>query len=341
MLLKWGRHSKENDHDQHQQNLDLENPESSRFFCRSCSSSLSRLFDLRCLIVLVLTFAILLSAIFWLLPRRSLSEFDANETVKLSASVQGYFRLHKQASEVISHKGRLEKDIFRSLGLRNTKVTILSLHQSAASNCTDVEFAVLPVHTDYTISQDSLTSLRSSFVKLFAQRLNLNLTTSSFGQPTSFQVLKFPGGITVDPLGFKHVSGVLEILFNFTIDNSISEIQESLAQLKDQLEILLRLEPYESVHVQLMNEEGSTISPPVTVQAYVVSTMETMEDHLEERLDHLAQIIQTAGAKNLGLDSSVFGEVKSVTFSTYLEGKVLDSASVLASAPTSCFPSLC
>lgn len=220
-------------------------------------------------------------------------------------------------------------------------MTILSLHQSCASNCTDVEFAVLPVPTDYTISQDSLTSLRSHFVKLFAQRSKLNLTTSSLGQPTSFQVLKFPGGITVDPLGFKLVSGVLEILFNFTLDNSISEIQESLAQLKDQLELVLRLEPYESVHVELTNGEGSTISPPVTVQAYVVSTMAAMGNLLHERLDHLAQIIQTSRDKNLGLDSSVFGAVKSITFSTYLEGKILDSASVLAPAPTSCFPSLC
>ncbi|VVA90886.1 unnamed protein product [Arabis nemorensis] len=338
MLLKWGKHAKENDQQQ-QQNLDPENPESSRFFCRNCASSLSRLFDLRCLIVLVLTFAILLSAIFWLLPpRRSLSEFDADETIKLTAPVQAYFRLHKLSPEVISHKGRLEKDIFRSLDLMNAKVTILSLHQSGAFNCTDVEFAVLPVPTDYSISKDSLTSLRSHFVKLFAQRSNLNLTTSSFGQPTSFQVLKFPEGITVDPLGFKPVSGALEILFNFTLDISISEIQENLADLKDQLELLLRLEPYESVRVQLTNEEGSTISPPLNVQAYVVSTM---ENHLDQRLDNLAQIIQTSRAKNLGLDSSVFGEVKSITFSTYLEGKVLDSASVLAPAPTSCFPSLC
>lgn len=79
-----GKHSKETDHDQQQQNLDPENPESSRFFCRSCSSSLSRLFGLRCLLVLVLSFAILIPAIFWLFPRRPLSEFDADEIVKLS-----------------------------------------------------------------------------------------------------------------------------------------------------------------------------------------------------------------------------------------------------------------
>ncbi|ESQ35769.1 hypothetical protein EUTSA_v10009702mg [Eutrema salsugineum] len=330
-----GKHSKENDHGQQQQNLDPENP---RFFCRSCSSALSRLFGLGCVIFLALSFAILLSAIFCLFPRRSPSHFDADEIVKLTASAQAYFRLHKPTSEVISHKRRLEKDIFRSIDLKNTKVTILSLHQSDASNHTDVEFAVLPVPPDYTIKKDDLTSLRTSFVKLFSQRWNMNLTTSSFGKPTSFQVLKFPGGITVDPLGSRPVSGVLEILFNFTLGISISEIQDKLAQLKSQLELVLRLEPYETVHVLLTNEEGSTISHPVTVQVYVVSTI---GNHLQQRLDHLAQVIQTSRAKNLGLDNSVFGEVKSITFSTYLEGKILDSALVLKPAPNSCFPSLC
>lgn len=38
------------------------------------------------------------------------------------ATVQAYFRLKRPASEVASHKGRLEDDIFRSLRLSNTNV---------------------------------------------------------------------------------------------------------------------------------------------------------------------------------------------------------------------------
>ncbi|CAH8355962.1 unnamed protein product [Eruca vesicaria subsp. sativa] len=314
---------------QQQQNLDPENPEaeSSRCFC----SAFSRLFSLTCVIFLVFSFATLFSGIFWLFPRRSLPRHHSSDIVHINASVQACFRLHKPTSELISKKGKLERDIFSSIDLRNnTKVTVLSLNQSDESNFTDVKFGVLSVHTNHTMRKDSLTSLRSSFVNLFAQRSNLNLTTSAFGEPTSFQVLKFPGGITVDPLGLEPVSGLLELLFSFTLDFSLSEIQEKVDLLKNQLELVLHLELFESFRVVLTNHEGSTVSPPVTVKGCVVLTMTTMESHIQERFDHLAQ----PPAKNFGLDNSVFGEVKGITYTTYPEGKVLDSDSVLAPTPT-------
>ncbi|KAF3611539.1 hypothetical protein DY000_02044941 [Brassica cretica] len=337
---------------QQQQNLDPENPEteSSRFFfCGSFCSALSRLFSLTCVIFLVLSFATLLSAIFWLFPpRRSLPRHHAGDIVHLngkplfqhkfylfflSASVQACFRLHKPASKVISHRGKLEKDIFSSLDLRNhTKVTVLSLHQPAASNFTEVKFGVLPVLTNHTLRKDSLTSLRSSFVNLFAQRSSLNLNKSTFGKPTSFQVLKFPGGITVDPLGLEPVSGLLTLVFSFTLDVSLSEIQHKVDLLKNQLELVLHLEMFESFRVVLTNHKGSTISPPVTVRGCVVSTtMTTVESHIQQRSNNLAQ----PPAKNFGLDNSAFGEVRNVTFTAYPEGTVLDSDSVLALTPSS------
>ncbi|AAD31334.1 hypothetical protein AtNW77_Chr1g0011481 [Arabidopsis thaliana] len=334
------KHSKENALALQQETLDLENPESSpRSSGRSCSSAFSRLVGLRCLIVLVLSCAILLSAIFWLFPRRSVSEFKADGTVKLNASVQASFRLQKPVSEVVRHKGKIEHDILRSIGLsNNSKVTVLSLNQSGASNYTDVEFAVLPVPPDHEISKHSLSLLRSSFVKLFAKRSKLKLTTSGFGKPTSFQVLKFPGGITVDPLEPAPVSGVALVLFSVTIKTSISTVQDRLDLLNGLFEHMLSLEPYESVHFQLTNKQGSTISPPLTFQVYVAFTM---RKYLHQRLNHFTQIIQTSRAKNLGLDEAVFGEVKDITFSTYLDGKVPDSDLELAPAPTPCLSSLC
>ncbi|KAG7591213.1 hypothetical protein ISN45_Aa01g002670 [Arabidopsis thaliana x Arabidopsis arenosa] len=326
------KQSKENALALQQENLDLENPEPSRSSGgRSCSSAFSRLVGFRCLIVLVLSCAILLSAIFWLFPRRSVSEFKADGTVKLNASVQASFRLKKPVSEVVPHKGKLEHDILRSIGLSNSsKVTILSLNQSGASNYTDVEFEVLPVPPDHEISNHSLSLLRSSFVKLFAKRSKLKLTTKGFGKPTSFQVLKFPGGITVDPLEPIPASGLAMVLFTGTIKISISKVQDRVDQLNGQLEHMLSLGLYESIHFQFTNKQGSTISPPVTLRVYVAFTMRR---HLQQRLDHFAQIIQTSRAKNLGLDEAVFGEVKNITFSTYLDGKVLDSYLELAPAP--------
>lgn len=209
-------------------------------------------------------------------------------------------------------------------------MTILSLHQSGAHNYTDVKFAVLPVSTDHAISKHSLKKLRSSFVKLFAKRTKLNLNTTSFGKPTSFQVLKFPGGISVDLVASIPVSETRVVLklLNFILDHSISKIRDSLAQLLNgQLESTLCLDPYESIRFHLTNKIGSTVSPQVTVRVYVL----TSTNHLQERLDHFAQTIQTSRAKNLGLDNAVFGEVKSITFSTYLE----EHALVLAPTPSS------
>ncbi|KAL1222833.1 hypothetical protein V5N11_022141 [Cardamine amara subsp. amara] len=274
MTVKPSNEKEDDQQQQQQQNLDPENPEnpepSRTSSSRSCSSALSCLFSLRCLIVMVLSLAIVLFAIFWLFPRRSPSD----NAVKVTAPpIQAYFKLHKPASEVISHKGRLENEIFKSIGLPNINVTILSLKQSGSHDhhFTDVEFAVdLLNSTDH----DSLTSLRSSFVNLFTQTSNLNLTKSSFGKASLFQIL-------------------------------FSE-----------------LEPPESIHFIFKNEQGSTLSPPVTVQVAFVSTMTEL---LEKRLDHFIQIIQTS--INLGLDSSVFGQVKSITLST------IDSASVLALPP--------
>lgn len=196
-------------------------------------------------------------------------------------------------------------------------MTILSIHHSGAPDYTDVEFAVLPEPNGTAISKQSLNSLRSTLVKLFTQRLKLNLTTSSFGKAASFQVLKFPGGITVDddPSGSRPIrfSGGLEFRLNFTLHNSIFKIRKELSQLKDSLERVFKsLTPCDRVYVQLTNEEGSTISPPVIVQ----TSLYLFGNHLHQRLDDLAHTIRTSRAKNLGLNKSVFGEVKNITLST-------------------------
>ncbi|XP_010458441.1 PREDICTED: uncharacterized protein LOC104739702 [Camelina sativa] len=339
-----------NDVDQQQQNLNPENPhQASRFFGQSCYSALSRFFSLRCLIVLVVSLAILLPTIFCLFPSRShtlappMSQPHANDTMNYNAaSVQASFKLRKPVSEVISQKGRLEDDIFRSIPLSNdTKVTVLSLRQSCSCKYTDVEFAVVPVSAGYEISTQSLNSLRSSFVNLFEQRSKLNLTTTCFGKPHSFQVLKFPGGISVDPSGSIPVPsiGYVGNLLNFTLNIPMSEIlrdSRHARNLSGKLAVTLCLEPQESIYFRLTNIHGSTLSPPVLVQVYLVITIRV---NLQQRLDHFAHIIQTisqtsSSANNLGLDNTVFGEVKRITISTNLEGEILDPASVMAPTPT-------
>lgn len=121
------------------------------------------------------------------------------------------------------------------------------MHQGGASNWTDVVFGVLSDPMNVPINPVSLSLLRSSLIELFLQQSNLTLT-SIFGQSSKFELLKFQGGITVIPLQSISIWQIQQVLFNFTLMNSISEIQDRLVQLKEQLRFGLHLRPYEVSH---------------------------------------------------------------------------------------------
>ena len=71
----------------------------------------------------------------------------------------------------------------------------------------------------------------------------------------------------------------------------------------------------QNVYLQITNVIGSTVDPPVTVQASIMSDFGIL---LPQRLKQLAQTITGSPSKNLGLDNSVFGTVKGVSLSSYL-----------------------
>lgn len=122
------------------------------------------------------------------------------------------------------------------------------MHPLDPSNWTYVVFGVLPDQHDAPITPVALSVIKSSLVELVLRRWNLSLTESIFGQPSSIEVLKFPGGITVVPTQSASVLMKPQILFNFTLNNSVSQIQENLAQLKGQLKYGLQLKSYEVIH---------------------------------------------------------------------------------------------
>lgn len=125
------------------------------------------------------------------------------------------------------------------------QVAILSMHQSVASNWTDVVFGVLSDPINVPINPVSLSVLRSSLIELFLQQLNLTLTPSIFGKTSMFEILKFPGGITVIPVQSASIWQIPQILFNFTLNNSISDMLENFIEFKDQLKLGLYLTSYE------------------------------------------------------------------------------------------------
>ncbi|KAL3610880.1 hypothetical protein D5086_001900 [Populus alba] len=231
------------------------------------------------------------------------------------STVQAYFRLLKPVVQLVTHIARLEYDINEEIGIPNAKVAILSMHR-LASNWTDVVFGLIPDPVNVPINMVSLSVLRSSLIDLFLEQSNLTVTTLIFGQPSTFEIFRFPGGITIVPMQYASIWQMPQILFNFTLNNSISEVLDNFGDLKDQLEFGLHLRQFETVYVKITNENGSTITPPVTVQVSVMSDLGTLQ---LQRLKQLAQIITASPVKNLGLNNSVFGKVKSVVLSSYLK----------------------
>ncbi|KAJ9552249.1 hypothetical protein OSB04_016294, partial [Centaurea solstitialis] len=280
-------------------------------------SRIAQFFTFKCVFILLLSVSVSLSAIFSLFHfHHRQSGFDAKDSIKNSATVKAFFRLEKPVSLLLPQITRLEYDIYNEIAVPYTQVAILSMHESGASNSTDVVFGVLSKPMNSPINPVSLLLLRSSLVDLFTQRSNLTLTSSVFGMPSSFEILKFPGGVTIIPKLSPSVGMLPQVLFNFTLRNSLHDIEENFIQLKEQLESGLQLMPYESVFVQVTNKDGSTQKPPVTVQASVVSNLGSLE---APRLKQLAEeITGSPPAKNLGLDNTVFGKVKEISLSSYL-----------------------
>ncbi|XP_052484735.1 uncharacterized protein LOC105795470 isoform X2 [Gossypium raimondii] len=85
-----------------------------------------------------------------------------------------------------------------------------------------------------------------------------------------------------------------------------------------------------NLFVRLTNKNGSTMSSPVIVQASVIDSFGNM---LPQRLKQLAQTITHSPARNLGLNNSDFGKVKSISLSSYLKGTL--HASPPTPSPTS------
>uniref|UniRef100_A0A7N0TW91 DUF7036 domain-containing protein n=2 Tax=Kalanchoe fedtschenkoi TaxID=63787 RepID=A0A7N0TW91_KALFE len=288
--------------------------------------------SLKCAVFTVLSLGVFLSAAFWLLPRDTGGYgFDAKAEVKSSAAIQGSFILDVPVSLLIPHIRRLEYDITGEVGVPYSKVAILSMHKAVLSNHTNVVFGVLPDPINKQLDPLSLILLRSSLIELFLQESNLTFSTVSVGQPSRFEILKFPGNLTVIPLQSAALWQIQQTLFNFTLNNSISEVQEYFVQFRDQLKQGLRLTSYENVYVQITNEKGSTIDKPVTVQVAIMSDWGII---LPQRLKQLAQTIKhSAPSKNLGLNHTVFGKVKEVSLSSHMTGDLQPYPPTASPAP--------
>ena len=120
-----------------------------------------------------------------------------------------------------------------------------TLHPLDGSNWTNVIFSIVPFQEALTISSTWLSILRSHFMSLVVRQSTLHLTDSLFGNSSSFEVVKFPGGITIIPTQTAFLLQKPHATFNFTLNYPIYKIQDRTNELKDQMKAGLLLSPYE------------------------------------------------------------------------------------------------
>ncbi|KAL2502037.1 uncharacterized protein Fot_35885 [Forsythia ovata] len=276
--------------------------------CNGCCLGCSRLrkvVTLRCIFVLVLSVAVLLSAVFWL-PFFHFGDQKDLDLDYAGRDIVASFKIKKPASFLEDYVIQLENDIFEEISFPTTKVEIISF-APAGSNTTKVVFAVESDATTQSL-------IRASFVSLVTHQNYLHLTPFLFGDPSSFEVLKFKGGITASPDQKAFLMQKVQIVFNFTLNFSIEQILYNFNELTSQLKSGLDLAPYENLYISLTNLKGSTAAPPTTVQSQVLFAVGI--NITNSRLKQLARTITDPHSKNLGLNNTVFGRVKQVRLSS-------------------------
>uniref|UniRef100_A0A0D9VU12 DUF7036 domain-containing protein n=1 Tax=Leersia perrieri TaxID=77586 RepID=A0A0D9VU12_9ORYZ len=117
----------------------------------------------------------------------------------------------------------------------------------------------------------------------------LQLTPSLFGSSSTFEILRFPGAITIIPPQNAFVAQKPDAMFNFSLNFPIDVVQNKLSELKAQM--------------------TSRVAPPTIVQTSVLLAVGTDRKPSLQRLKELAQTLKNSSSGNLGLNHTVFGKV--------------------------------
>ncbi|BAT85073.1 uncharacterized protein HKW66_Vig0047450 [Vigna angularis] len=285
--------------------------------CRCHCSRIRTFVGARCIIILVLSVALFLSAAFWLPPfmsladRRSLHGGSRFKDHDIVAS----FIVNKSVSLLEDYKFQLADEIFDEIDAPSSKVAVVSLESLPGPNKTRVVFAVDSEDKGTEMSYPVISLIRASFTSLVIRQSILQLTSSSlFGDPYSFEVLKLKGGITIIPQQNAFPLQKGQAKFSFKLNFPIYQIQSNFKELTSQLKSGLYLTSFENLYISLSNSDGSTVDAPTLVQSTVLLAVGITS---KERLKKLAQTIM--GPHNLGLNHTEFGRVKQVQLSSVLQ----------------------
>ncbi|KAK7336393.1 hypothetical protein VNO77_16933 [Canavalia gladiata] len=292
-------------------------PQNAETECRCRCSRIRKLVGIRCILVFVLSLAVFLPAVFWLPPFLRLAD---RKNLHTDSKYKGHdivasFIVNKSASLLEDNKLQLADEIYDEIEAPSTKVVIVSLDPLPGPNKTKVVFAVDPEDKDTGMSSAAISLIRASFTSLVIHQSILQLTSSSlFGDPFFFEVLKFKGGITIILEQNAFPLQKMQAIFSFNLNVPIYQIQSNFNELTSQLKSGLHLASFENLHVSLSNSEGSTVDAPTVVQSSVLLAVGIPSN---QRLKQLAQSIM--GPHNLGLNNTEFGRVKQVRLSSILQ----------------------
>lgn len=129
---------------------------------------------------------------------------------------------------------------------KKIQVVILSLDPLPGPNKTKVVFAVDPDVGLSEMAQAAISLIKSSFTSIIIRDSPFQLTSSSlFGDPFFFEVLKFKGGITIIPHQTAFPLQQRQTLFTFTLNFPIYQIQLDFDELTSQLKSGLHLASFE------------------------------------------------------------------------------------------------
>ncbi|CAN6926459.1 unnamed protein product [Brassica oleracea var. botrytis] len=282
--------------------------------CCGCFEWISGLVGCKCLFVLLLSVSLFLSALFLLLPFGAVDRGGSSLDPRFKGhAVVASFSLNRPKSFLNEHLTQLQEDIFQEMSYISINVTILAL-ESHELNTTKVVFGIDHDTAYREIFPLSLSTIKGMFESVLINQSTLQLTKPLFGDTFLFEVLKFPGGITVIPPQSAFPLQKFKLSFNFTLNYSIHRIQINFNTLAIQLKNGLNLAPYENLYVTLSNAEGSTVYPPTTVHSSVLLRVGTSNP--SPRLKQLTDTITGSRSKNLGLNNTIFGKVKQVRLSS-------------------------
>ncbi|KAM0926902.1 hypothetical protein ACQ4PT_003063 [Festuca glaucescens] len=278
------------------------------------AATIGKALSAKCVLALFLGVGVFLSALFLLLHLRAPGSVP-DDPGTLIGGIQASFILSKPPAQLASHVTMLEEEIYRQIGVPNTKVSV-SMQTFSLKDVTYVKFGILPDTMNTSISAQSIQVLRNNLIQLTLQQLNFSLTPSVFGDPFCVEVLGFPGGITIEVEHPQQNSTIdpAQPFFSMTLDLSIRQLRRLIQKMKKSFGHMLEQE----IYIDLTNKNGSTIAPPTTVKVFISPNDSSIYQD-PHRLKQLAETIMRSNSRNLGLNAAIFGRIKDLWLAPCLQ----------------------